>query len=195
MIGVTYTMTEPSPISRMLDLVKRPEQILKPVGRRGANELKKHFLKRQQTPNKLGGSRSNYWRRVGQSVQNPQVRQLSVVISINDPTFAQKVYGGPIRPKRAGALTIPVDPLAYDRSAKTFQQETGLRLFLLKGRVSGGSFLAAKAAAGGIHIYYELSKGVNQKPDPEALPDRQAFWDALLDTATKAFSRAALKTS
>lgn len=171
--------------------VQRPEALLKVVGRRGANELKRHFRKRDQTPNRLGGKRTHHWRRTADSVQNPVLESSTVVaIAISDPAYAIKLFGGTITPKTKGALTIPTDPLSYGRTVKTFEQETGIELFRLK-RTGGvlTNLLMGAMGDGDVKVFYVLSAGVTQEPDPEALPPKTDFEAALVNEADKFLAR------
>jgi len=165
--------------------------IMKVVGRRGSNELKKHFRMRNRTPNKLGGTRTNFWQGVADAVQNPVlVGDSGVCISINHPAFAQKVFGGTIKPKNAKALTIPVEPEAYGRTVATFQQETGIQLFLLKKKAGGMSnLLAGIVDEHTVKVFYVLQSSVDQAADPQALPDQNQFEAALLDEAEQYLNR------
>lgn len=170
----------------IISKVKNPSAMLKVSGRELANQLKSHFrLKDRTEPNQLSPRRSHFWLAVSRTVSNPMQEGIdSISVSITHPAFAQKVFGGVIRAKAAGALTIPVEERAYGRTAATFEQETGLKLFLL--RVGKGSFqkavLAAKEAKG-LVIEYVLKKSVNQDRDPNALPVASALEEAILARA------------
>lgn len=179
-------------LSFLVDRLDNPTPLWKVVGRRGANELKSHFRKRNLVPNKLGGKRTNYWRRVADSVQNPEIEPRAVTITIGDQTFAQKLYGGRITPKRAKNLTIPVDGLAHGRTVAVFKQETGIELFFFRPKARGlGAYLAGKNEDGsnGIRVYYRLAKFADQKPDKDALPKEADFDAALLDETEKYVAR------
>jgi hypothetical protein len=171
--------------------LENPDALLKVLGRRGANELKDHFRRRNLTPNKLGGRRTNFWRQVADSVNSPVPEGRSRIrISITHPAFAQKVFGGTITPKRANALTIPVAPEAHGRTVAVFQQETGIQLFLLRKKGGGlSNLLAGLIAAKQVKVFYVLVKSVDQAPDPDALPDRQKFNLAILETADEMLQR------
>jgi hypothetical protein len=145
--------------------VQNPIPGLMIAGRAAANLLKAFYRDRDKEGNKLGGDRTHYWREVGQAVNVPKpVAKDTVRVSINHPSILQKIFGGVIRAKRAGALTIPVNPAAYGRRASVLEQKLGVKLF----RINSG--LVAKDAAGKITVYYLLRKSVTQKPDPKALP-------------------------
>lgn len=185
-------------IAKITVQVKSPTALSKVIGRRGANELKSWFTQRNQVPNKLGGRRTNFWAQVRSSVQNPVTsgdgRQIR--ISINHPPFAQKVFGGSISAKVAGALTIPKIPEAYGRTAAVFEKETGIRLFLYRSKVSSFAALAytvgERTGKGGdqkLVIAYLLAPRVNQKPDPLALPPQDQFNAALMAEADAFLAR------
>lgn len=180
-------------LGRMQEQLQNPEALLKVIGRRGANELKKHFRDRNQKGNKLGGRRTNFWRQIADSVNAPVTEGGSRVrISIAHPHFAQKVFGGPITPKRRQALTIPVAPEAHGRTVAVFQQETGIQLFRLKKKGGGFTNLLAGAvgsSADKFKVYYVLVKSVAQDPDPDALPERNKFRLAIMETANEMLQR------
>lgn len=176
-------------LNALVQTARRPEALMREVGRRGANVLKAHFRSRDRQPNRLGGKRTHFWRQVADSVNNPTVQGAQAVISITQPGIAQKVFGGRITPKNTRALTIPVDPLAYGRAASVFEKQTGIKLFLLRKKQGGLSRLLAGEDAGGIKVFYVLASSVNQSPDPDALPARAAFLAALEDQAQKHINR------
>jgi hypothetical protein len=161
-----------------------PRGLLMEVGRRGANDVRAHLRKRNLKGNKLGGRRTNYWRRVADSVQAPEMKGSdAVVVSITDGTFAQKVFGGRIVPKNARALTVPVDARAHGRTVRVFEQETGIKLFKLRKRGGGLSNLLAGEDNAGIRVFYKLLGAVNQDKDAAALPPDHEFEAALGEQA------------
>lgn len=160
-----------------------------------ADLLRQHLLQKDANePNRFvreegGTRRSHFWKKMAASIQpvivNPGKK--SYTIQIRDRRFNQKVYGGPIRPKKAKALAIPVHRDAYALGPREFSTRTGIRLFILKTQ-SGQAFLAGaeKGVAPAtrtrsrqrnsrkkITFFYMLSFGVNQKPWPDTLPTRQ----------------------
>jgi len=173
---------------------EKPTAILNAAGRAVTRELKNHFQRKNQTQaNKLSERRSGFWDQVARSVNQPKREsENSVSVTISDARFAQKLFGGTIHAKNAGALTIPVEERAYGRTAGTrvadgqpnFEQETGLKLFLVK---SGkGSFenavLAVKDSADSkaFTVEYVLTPAVDQKADPDALPPKATLEAAIL---------------
>ena len=173
-------------LPRLLAQLAEPTALLAILGREAGNRLRSHFRQKDRTePNKLGGARTHFWRQVTDSVQSPRIasNKTSVVVSVTHPAIAQKVMGGTIRPKRVKFLTIPVAPEAHGRTTRTFEAETGLKLFLLKVGTGKKSAVLATARGGGIQIEYVLRSSVTQSPDPTALPNPEAMSAALLKRA------------
>ena len=159
------------------------------AGREGANRLRKHFRQKdREEPNKLGGGREHFWLAVARSVSQPVVLASgrTVVIDITDGRFAQKLFGGTIRAKRAGALTIPQTPEAYGRAASVFEHETGLKLFLL-----GTEFSGRLMAQVGNRVVteYLLRQSVQQPKDATALPPQAEFEAGVIERAQAASAR------
>ena len=170
-----------------------PRAMMAAVGREGANQLRRHFRQRDKTPNKLGGKRQHFWLQVMRSVQVPVVEAdgRAVTLSINHPAFAQKVFGGTIRAQRAGALTIPVDPEAYGRTAAVFERETGLQLIFIKS--TNRALLCTRAQGSDtLQVRYLLTPSVEQPGDPDALPamgEGSGFQAAILARAQAVVDR------
>lgn len=187
-------------LARIRAQVASPADLAAILGRRGSNELRSWFARRDvEDPSKLGsapgGERQHFWLRVRDSVQSPRISDGGglITININDPAIAQKVFGGPITPKVAGALTLAIDPLAYGRTASVFEHETGIRLFLYVSRTTELAYLASTSGdrhgEQQLHVYYLLSPGVNQMPDPKALPPEEQFAAAIVETAQDYFDQ------
>jgi hypothetical protein len=179
--------------SRKIVAARNPLTILRGAGREVVNQLRSHFdRKDHDEPNKLSERRSHFWLAVRDSVQNPEVSGNTVTVTINHPDFAQKVFGGKIEAKEAGALTIPEEERAYGRSTRTFEAETGLTLFLIKtGKGAfGNAVLAVKDNnAKGFTVEYLLTKSVNQKADTDALPDKSVLETAILRRSQRTLDR------
>ena len=111
-----------------------------------------------------------------------------LILSITDPRFNQKVFGGTLVPKAKKALTIPVNPAAYGRTAATYEQETGQKLICITWKAPTGSSIGALVVKSDPHgqfteVVYLLVASVRQDPDPEALPHPRDFYMALVDRA------------
>jgi hypothetical protein len=179
-------------VSRAQAAARNPRGIMAAAGRECGNQLKNHFRgKDQSEANKLGGPREHFWNRVAQSVSAPVVAAdgRALVISITQPGYAQKVYGGIITAKRVRNLAIPETPEAYGRSPATFERETGAKLFVVK--TARATVLARRiesAGGGGLQVEYLLTPSVNQAADPTALPDMEQLAEAMAARAESALA-------
>jgi hypothetical protein len=179
---------------RIITKARNPEKVLLNSGRALGNALRRWFRQRDRANvNKLSDRRVHFWLQVAQSVNQPVMEgPTSVSITISDPRFAQKLFGGTITAKAAGALTIPVEEKAYGRTAATFERETGLKLILVKvgGTGSSGIENAVLAVAdpndpNHLTVEYLLTKSVTQSADTEALPPKSDLERAILARAQK----------
>jgi hypothetical protein len=120
-------------------------------------------------PNRLTlERRTHFWHQIGESIlPKPKIEQGRIHVIITDPRFPQKVFGGPIVPKRAKALTIPVHPDAYARTAAEVARIVG-PLHIIK--AGGEAFLVADKSRYTFAPLFVLKRKVNQKPWPGALP-------------------------
>jgi hypothetical protein len=150
-------------LRKMLKEAESNGPLAKVLGRAGANTLKKHFRSRNRTPNKLGGTRTNFWSRVAESVNSPISRPGKIVIPITHPAIAQKVFGGTITPKKAKNLAIPIDPRAHGKSPRVFP----LLQFIM---TRAGVKLLGLKENSGFKALYVLKSSVTQDADPKALP-------------------------
>lgn len=142
------------------------------LGRAVANELKKHFRGKNTKPNALGGSRTNFWSRVAEAVQNPKVAGDEIHVAISHPAISQKVYGGVIRPTKAKRLAIPIHASAHGRSPRVFGD-----LQMIPGKK--GNIILARSDGAGLQALYILVRSVNQEKDPTALPKDSAVVGAM----------------
>lgn len=120
-------------------------------------------------PNRLTMERrTHFWHQIGQSVlPKPKIEDKKIHVIITDPRFPQKLYGGTITPKRAKALTIPVHPDAYARTAAEVARIVG-PLHIIK--AGGEAFLVADKSRYTFAPMFVLKQKVTQKPWPGALP-------------------------
>ena len=170
-------------LRELLGKVRNPQGMLRTVAKRAEGMLKAHFRNRDaNSPNKLGGQRTNFWAQVEKTVVS-EVDEAggTVSLGVSHPGFAQKLYGGVIRAKSARALTIPVTAEAYGKSTKEFEGATGLRLFFIKPNETG--LLATRLqGARGITVQYVLKGSVNQERDEKALPDSESMREMIAGT-------------
>lgn len=115
------------------------------------------------------------------------------VIANNADHYAFKVKGGTITPKRGKALTIPLIREACGLYASVYQQNTGRRLFTIKGKhalfertgktVTGSRGRRGQAGAtsirtSGIRAVYALVRSVTMRPWPNAVPPENLLAEA-----------------
>lgn len=172
--------------NQVLGKVRNPVALLNVAGRELANQLVQWFRGRDRSSaNKLSPRRSHFWLAVSRTVGQPfQSGHNAISVTIAHPDIAMKVFGGTITPKEASALTIPVEERAYDRTAATFEQETGLKLVLVQ--TGKGDFEKAVLAVkenGGLTVEYLLTPKVEQEADPDALPPQSQLEAAILARA------------
>lgn len=180
--------------ARKIALAKNPRAVLLASGREAGSQLKKHFrAKDKANANKLSDRRSHFWLQVAQSVNQPVLENPKTVsVTISDPRFALRLFGGTITAKNADALTIPEEERAYGRTAKVFEAETGLKLFLVrtgKGAFENAVLAVHEPGQKGFTVEYLLTKSVTQTADTEALPEKSALERAILDRAQKVLDR------
>jgi len=148
-------------------------------------------------PNRLTlERRTHFWHQIGESIlPKPKIEDRKIHVVVTDPRFPQKVYGGPIVPKRAKALTIPVHPDAYARSAAEVARIVG-PLHIIK--AGGEAFLVADKSRHTFAPLFILRYKVDQKPWPGALPKQakmkevmtaelQRYFEALLEKTRDLF--------
>ena len=165
MLSLTLTKDEITPhLRKLLKQADSDGPLGHVLGRATANVLKKHFRARNQTGNKLGGPRTNFWSRVAESVNAPRSTPGNVIVPIAHPAIAQKVFGGTITPKKAKNLALPISPKAYGKSPRVFDNLT----FAMTR--AGVKLLGRKDSGGLMEWLYVLKNKVTQAADPKALP-------------------------
>lgn len=182
MITIKLNRDEITPdLHRLLRDVAPDGALGKVLGRAAANTLKTHFRARNRDANKLGGRRTNFWSRVGESVQNPRARRGGISIAISHPHIAQKVIGGTITPTKAKNLAIPIHPDAHGKSPRVIE---GLH-FAIRGTTK---LLGLTGDGRDFTALYVLKDSVALDPDPKALPESRVVI-AALDRAAQVWTR------
>jgi len=169
------------------------------LGKRGEVELREHFLKRNQEPNKSGFPSANFWNRIRKATALAAVDSSGATIAIADPAIDQKIFGGTIKPKEGKYLTLPALAAAYGQSPLTFSNlevlvrwkdgerravalaERRATQISFGGKRKDGSRSVKKGAEVGGQVFYWLVESVTQKKDPRALPKTEVFESALLE--------------
>lgn len=135
------------------------------LGKRLEFELRAHFLLRNATPNKKNWPRSNFWsKRIRNATQFTEATETVATVTVADPAFVQKLYGGTITPKQAKYLALPARAEASGRSPRLFDDL--IFIALKRGDLAG--MLVKKGDQGG--PFYFLLKKVTQAADADALP-------------------------
>lgn len=167
----------------LIQRTKNPKGLLLACGRQLTVDLKKHFRNKDATqPNRIGGKRTHYWNQVASSVNQPEIESpTKISVTISDPTFAQKVFGGTITAKRRQYLTIPLTAEAYGHTAGDFVGAFILRTakgaYIVKhGETITGTGKVSTAKVGeyriraNLNFLFKLVRSVDQARDPDALP-------------------------
>ena len=190
-INITRDTAGPA-LSRLIESLKRRRPLNAALGKRAELELRDHFLLRNEEPNKKGWPKQNFWNRIRTATAVSAINEEGATVSVADPAFAQKYYGGQITPKESKYLAIPAIASAYGKSPLSLPELVPIVRFLDGSRRAIA--LGTRKTEGFIHnvetIYYWLVKQVNQDKDPEAFPDAQRFKDALLEETRDAVSSA-----
>ena len=174
-----------TPFLRDLDRNLAPDRLARPIGQGLVQLFKAHFTALDTArANTLGGQRTHFYRGAARGTSWQPVAG-GVLIAINQLGIAQRYFGGKIEANQGKALTIPADPEAYGRRARSFND---LRLVVFKdtGKAALVKTMATnirftkkrkevKAVSSQIQrIMYWLVKSVTQRPDPTVLPNDQA---------------------
>jgi len=173
-------------LAMLAGLAGKSRPILEAAARSVRLLLQSHFQARDQTPNQLGGERTHFWLDVLKSTQIGPTDEGQSSVIVGDARLPQRVYGGTIRPKNCKMLAIPVDAAAYGRRPATFEMVTGLKLFCISAGGTVGLVTKGQHGYFGFGVWrYVLAYKVDQKADPQALPDREKIEQAAVDGAEK----------
>ena len=196
-IGLMHDYLQPALIGLLARL--RPERVAAHVGPRLLRHFQRHL--RANGQNARGYPTTHFWTRAADATfWDPSPDGL--VISIHQLGVRQRLYGGPIIPQTAGALTIPISPVSYGHRAREFpntfllKTQSGCYIVQRTGAPSGeaapnstldtrhstlatrrrlrslGGNLKARKPEEAFVFLYKLSPGLTQSPNPAVLPDR-----------------------
>lgn len=188
--------------------LKRPKALNDRLGRRLAKELQAHFKARNAEPNKMAAPKTNFWTGVRAATVLTEVNDSGATVTIgSDSHFRIHLLGGTIKPTGGRKfLTIPLIKEARGLRARTYEQESGHKLFRV-GRVlmertadgdrsSVGSSQPSMLTKSG-HKVFNLGPGTTMRPvyaladhatikkDPRALPPMPELAAALQETANQ----------
>lgn len=167
-------------LARLGRALKNPgRSVLLPAARFGRTVLMRYYRALDtRKPNRLGGKRTHWWRRVATSVENPILRsEGEALIAITQPGLAMRAdpQGGTVRSRRAGgSLAIPIHGESHGVWARDWNARHPDRpLFRL--RSAKGNDLLMVKEGDGISPRYLLRKEARIPHDPEALPGDKDF--------------------
>ena len=171
-MSIDLKLTRDTVTPELERLASRQPALKKIMGISMRNTLISHFRAKNARPNRLGGTRTNFWLAVANSCSAPVVNGSGVLVRINHPHAAIHVYGGHVTPKKAKMLAIPVAAEAHGKSPRVFSD---LRPVWSGGRPVG--------LALGEKMDYVLQKGVRIPRDPQALPQEDRVRQAVTRAA------------
>jgi len=180
-----------------LKKVFSPRERANIVGRAAQNEVRNYlFAINLQRPNKLGGTRTNYFSGAAESTEFNADDKGTAVVNIHQVGMRMKYTGGKIVPRRAKNLTIPARSEAYGKTAKEFDN---LQVVFGRGRKAiglaerestdisvGKKKVKNKGSRGGGMMFW-LVKEVNVTADKTVMPQP----DDILKASGKALKAAA----
>lgn len=114
LIDIQILRDTASPAARdLLANLKNPAPVLKHGAGSAAKLLRTWFRDRNGEPNKQGWPSRGLWAEIASATAVQSSSDAEAVISIAHPAILQKVYGGPIEPKRGRFLAIAASASAY----------------------------------------------------------------------------------
>jgi hypothetical protein len=156
------------------------------AGRSAVNRIKSHLRGLEQSrPNRLGGRRTHFWSNSADATNFQPVAD-GVEVSINQEGFAQRYFGGPIRPVNKRKLAIPFAARAHGRLPSDFGE-----LQLVYGR--RGPYALAEPGPSNTarsRILFLLADEVRQDPDHSVLPTDSDLHDSVLSDISSYIDRA-----
>ena len=188
--------------------IARPKALNDALGRRLARELQSHFKNKNRVPNRLRGTKTNFWQSISKATVMTEATEKGATVTIGESRFRIHLEGGTIKPTGGRkALTIPLVAGAHGKRVREYEQSTGKKLFRI-GRalfersesgdrsLTGSTRVSARNRNGQtrslnlrgrsqIRPVYALAKSVNIKADPTALPPTKVLLQSLNETAEK----------
>jgi hypothetical protein len=151
-------------------------------------ELTRDYLVRNPG-SKNGGSAGDFWAAAAAATSWKNTGNGSMTISIDQIGVRQRYRGGLIVPKNVRALTIPIHPDAYGKTARDFNNliviKTSKGAYLAQGnmeevgRTSDGRVSHRNQNKRGKHraltFLFKLSMGVGQEADPSVIPSPDEY--------------------
>jgi len=187
-ITVTDEATQ-AELARLASTVDGPRRqgLMQVLGKTHEQTLHRHFLRKNQKPNKRGWKKTNFWPRIRRATSYTGATTSNATIAIGDPAIAAKIYGATITPRRSKFLAIPMDESVYGVRASA---GTVPNLFFIprKGSKPGG-FLVQSQGDDSLRFFYFLTPKVTVPKDPTALPTEAESGRALVEAAQDYIAR------
>jgi hypothetical protein len=135
---------------------------------------------RHKTATDLGASPSGFLAQAAEKVALGEVTEASATITLRHPGFRRAFEDVTLVPRNARALTIPINPAAYNKTARSMKG-----LFLAQGKLDSGKTigLLGKLVNGSVVWMYRLVRSVFQKQDRTLLPDDSELQRAAISGA------------
>lgn len=191
--GITITIVNDEVTPAVHDLINSlsPARLAARIGPAVATLVEKYLGR--LGPNKKGWPSTRFYEKFARNVRwtpepdGPIIGILPALIQGRTVSLRQRVFGGPIRPREARALAIPISPVSYGHVPADFPG-----LFMIKtpkgaylvqyGQSVGARTARSSRAKGGnpsrrlnasLNFLFKLSFGVNQDGDRSVLPADQ----------------------
>jgi len=160
-----------------------PEKLRATFGPR-CQELTRDHLKRLPH-NKKGWPATNFWEAAARATRwEPAAGGIKIVV--DKVGVRQRYLGGHIAPVTASALTIPISPLSYGKTAKdfpgSFLLKTKKGAYIVQYQTSGSHPKARSPRTKGrgplratLTFLFKLVGSVDQKPNPNVMPTPEEY--------------------
>jgi hypothetical protein len=148
-----------------VELAIAPARLNAIAGHAVLNLVKAHLVDRDHVGNAMHGRRSHFYRKASQSLHEEH-NDTQATVTISATGFAQRLYGGTIKPVNRRFLTVPLAQEAVGSRASDFPDA----FYVV---IHGQPYLARKGAGAGkaaLELLFILLRSVYQAPDRTVLP-------------------------
>lgn len=106
-MSIDLKLTRDTVTPELERLASRQPALKKIMGISMRNTLISHFRAKNARPNRLGGTRTNFWLAVANSCTAPMVGGSGIMVRINHPHVAIHIYGGEHYPQESQNVGYP----------------------------------------------------------------------------------------
>lgn len=156
--------------ARKMDAVRMaiaPDRLHAVAGRAVLNLVKAHLIARDQLGNEMQGRRTHFYHKAAQAT-HAEHTDTAATVTISATGFAQRLYGGTIRPVNKKFLTIPLAQEARGRRASDFADSF---IVVIHGQLYVARKRTARVGKDSLDLLFKLVRSVYQAPDRSVLPD------------------------